>query len=91
MPNSLTQEIHAYLQWCRRVVQTGRPHAVKKRSTSCTMVYEALARMAGVAVHFQHLPAELLTLRDLCDPALMHAFVTWWVEERCGNSRRVSA
>jgi integrase len=49
------------------------------------MVYEALVRIAGFAVHYQHLPAELLTLRDLCDPALVHAFVTWWVEERCGK------
>jgi len=38
--------------------------------------------MAGFAVHVQHLPAELLTLRDLCDPALVHAFIQWWVEER---------
>ena len=41
-----------------------------------------LARMAGFAVHYQHLPAELLTLRDLCDPALVHEFIQWWVEER---------
>jgi hypothetical protein len=33
-------------------------------------------------VHFQHLPAELLTLRDLCDTALVHALLQWWVEER---------
>ena len=30
----------------------------------------------------QYLPAELLTLRDLCDPVLVHAFIRWWVEER---------
>jgi hypothetical protein len=82
MPESLEQEIQAYLQWCRRVVQPGRPHAVKKRATSCKMVYEALARMAGFAVRFQHLPAELLTLRDLCDPALVHIFIQWWGGER---------
>jgi hypothetical protein len=85
MPENLEQEIQQYLQWCRRVVQPGRPHAVKKRASSCKMVYEALVRMAGFAVHIQHLPAELLTLRDLCDPALVHAVVTWWVEVRCGK------
>jgi hypothetical protein len=82
MPASLEQEIQSYLQWCQRVVQPGRPHAVKKRATTCKGVYEGLTRMAGFAVHDQHLPAELLTLRDLCDPALVHAFMQWWVEER---------
>jgi hypothetical protein len=38
--------------------------------------------MARCAVHFQHLPAELLTLRVICDPALVHAFIQWWVEEQ---------
>jgi hypothetical protein len=85
MPASLEQEIQSYLQWCQRVVQPGRPHSVKKRATTCKGVYEGLTRMAGFAVHYQHLPAELLTLRDLCDPALVHAFVTWWVVERCGK------
>jgi integrase len=85
MPEHLEQEIQMYLEWCRRVVQPGRPHSVKKRASSCKMVYQALVRMAGFAVHYQHLPAELLTLRDLCDPALVHAFVTWWVEERRGQ------
>jgi hypothetical protein len=82
MPASLEQEIQRYLQWCQRVVQPGRPHSVKKRATTCHGVSESLARMAGFAVHYQHLPAELLTLRDLCDPALVHEFIQWWVEER---------
>ena len=82
MPASLEQEIQSYLQWCQRVVQPGRPHSVKKRATTCHGVYESLTRMAGFAVHYQHLPAELLTLRDLCDPALVHEFIQWWVEER---------
>jgi hypothetical protein len=82
MPASLAQEIQSYLQWCQRVVQPGRPHSVKKRANTCQGVSEGLTRMAGFAVHVQHLPAELLTLRDLCDPALVHAFIQWWVEER---------
>jgi integrase len=82
MPASLEQEIQSYLQWCQRVVQPGRPHSVKKRATTCHGVYASLTRMAGFAVHFQHLPAELLTLRDLCDPTLVHEFIQWWVEER---------
>jgi integrase len=82
MPASLEQGIQTYLQWCQRVVQPGRPHSVKKRATTCHGVSEGLTRMAGFAVHVQHLPAELLTLRDLCDPALVHAFIQWWVEER---------
>jgi integrase len=82
MPASLEQEIQSYLQWCQRVVQPGRPHSVKKRATTCHVVSEGLTRMAGFAVHFQHLPAELLTLRDLCDPALVHEFIQWWVEKR---------
>jgi hypothetical protein len=82
MPASLELEIQDYLQWCQRVVQPGRSHSVKKRATTCHGVNESLTRMARFAVHFQHLPAELLTLRDLCDPALVHAFIQWWVEER---------
>ncbi len=82
MPASPEQEIQTYLQWCQRVVQPGRPHSVKKRATTCHGVSEGLTRMAGFVVHFQHLPAELLTLRDLCDPALVHEFIQWWVEER---------
>jgi integrase len=82
MPAGLEQEIQSYLQWCQRIVQPGRPHSVKKRATTCQAVYEALRRMAGFAVRFQHLPAELLTLRDLCDPVLVHGFIQWWVEER---------
>jgi hypothetical protein len=82
MPTGLEQEIQNYLQWCQRVVQPGRSHSVKKRATTCHGVYESLARMAGFAVHYQHLPADLLTLRDLCDPALVHEFIEWWVEER---------
>ncbi len=85
MPEPLEQEIQAYLRWCQQVVQPGRPHSVKKRANSCQTVYDALARIAGFAVRFQHLPAELLTLRDLCDPALVHAYITWWVEERRGQ------
>jgi hypothetical protein len=82
MPESLEQEIQTSLQWCRRVVQPGRPHSVKKRATTCQAVDEALTRMAGFAVHDQQLPEELLTVRDLYDPALVHAFIQWWVEER---------
>jgi hypothetical protein len=74
--------IQTYLHWCQRVVQPGRSHSVKKRATTCHGVSEGLTRMAGFAVHVQHLPGELLTLRDLCDPALVHAFIQWWVEER---------
>jgi hypothetical protein len=82
MPESLEQEIQAYLQWCQRAVQPGRPHSVKQRATTCQAVYEALTRVAGFAVHDQQLPEELLTLRDLYDPARVHAFMTWSVEER---------
>jgi integrase len=82
MPAGLEQEIQRYLQWCQRVVQPGRSHAVKKRATTCHGVSEGLRRMAGFAVHVQHLPAELLTLRDLCDPTLVHEFIQWWVEVR---------
>ncbi len=85
MPEPLEQEIQAYLGWCQRVVQPGRPHSVKKRPTSCKMVYEALVRLAGFAVRFQHLPVESLTLRSLCDPALIYAFINWWVDERRGT------
>jgi hypothetical protein len=70
------------LQWCQRIVQPGRAHSVKKRATTCESVYKALTRMAGFAVHVQHLPAALLTLRELCDPGLVHAFMQWWVEAR---------
>jgi hypothetical protein len=38
--------------------------------------------MAGFAVHDQQLPEALLTVRDLYAPALMHAFIQWWVKER---------
>jgi hypothetical protein len=83
MPESLEQEIQTYLQSRRRVVQPGRPHSVQKRATTCQAVDEALTRMAGFAVHDQQLPEALLTVRDLYDPARVHAFMTWWVEERC--------
>jgi hypothetical protein len=82
MPESLEQAIQASLQWCRRVVQPGRPHAVTKRATTCQAVDEALTRMAGFAVHDQQVPGELLTVSDLYDPALVYAFIQWWVEER---------
>jgi hypothetical protein len=82
MPESLEQEMQTSLQWCRRVAQPGRPHSAKKRATTCQAVDEALTRMAGFAVHDQQLPEELLTVRDLYDPALVHAFIQWWVEER---------
>jgi len=46
MPESLEQEIQAYLQWCWRVVQPCRPHSVKQRTTTCQAVYKALTRIA---------------------------------------------
>jgi hypothetical protein len=82
MPESLEQEMQTSLQWCRRVAQPGRPHSVKQRATTCQAVSEALTRLAGCAVHDQQLPEALLTVRDLCDPARVHAFIQWWVEER---------
>jgi hypothetical protein len=75
MPESPEQAIQAYLQWCQRAVQPGRPHLVKQRATTYQAVDEALTRMAGFAVHDQQLPEALLTVRDLYDPARVHAFI----------------
>ena len=73
MPESPEQAIQAYPHWCQRAVQPGRPHSVTKRATTCQAAYEALTRIAGFAVHDQQLPEDLLTVRDLYDPAPVHA------------------
>jgi integrase len=85
VPVALAEEIESYLQWSQRPVQPGRPHTIKKRPTTCEDIKGSLLRMAGFAVHYQDLPAELLTLKDLCEPSLAHAFITWWIDERRGK------
>jgi hypothetical protein len=91
MPASLEQEIQSYLQWCQRVVQPGRPRSVKKRATTCKVVSEALTRMAGFAVHFQHLPAELLPCATSAIPRWSTSASSGGSKTDAANSRRACA
>jgi integrase len=81
-PERLLDEIKAYLDWCEAPIARNRPRAVMKRPITSAIIRGHLLRIAGFAVHHAHVPADTLTLIDLCQLDLLEAFANWWLGRR---------
>jgi hypothetical protein len=82
LPPTLHQELEAYLTWCQNPVARDRSWKIRKRPVTADIRRGEIARIAGYAVHVEELPAELLTLRDLCDPSILGRFADWFLQRR---------
>jgi hypothetical protein len=84
LPDMLSQELESYLAWCQAPDHQakGRSWKIRKRVVTADNTRQRVGRIAGYAVNIEQLPAELLTLRDLCDPAFLKRFADWWLERR---------
>ena len=75
----------AYLSSCLDRFDDRTPHFIKKRPITCEAVRRTVAQLAGFAAYELDLPPELLDLREVCRPALLRAFIPWWLR-RCKHS-----
>jgi hypothetical protein len=78
----LARDLEAYLASCLDPLDPRTPREVKKRPVTANHVRLTMDELAGYAVHSYGLPAELITLADLCEPTLLRSFVLWWLKRR---------
>jgi hypothetical protein len=78
----LGKDLEEYFASCADPFDGRTPQKIKKVGITVHKVREKLDALAGYAVHEYGLPAELLTLRDVCDPALLRSFIPWWLKRR---------
>ena len=85
-PPALRDELTAYIKWCEAPIARNRDRRVAKRpTTSKKSPTIRCCDLAGFTVNTLHQPAESLTLRGLCQPDLIEAFINWWFTERYGK------
>jgi Phage integrase family len=89
LPPTLAADIAHYLGWCASPFAPDRPSSIKKRPISQRNSYRALTQVAGFAVQVHGFPPEDLTLRQLVEPAMVQAFVAWWIERRGAVTRGI--
>jgi hypothetical protein len=78
----LGKDLEDYFRSCTDPFDNRTPQKIKKVGITVDKVQEKIDSLAGFAVHEYGLPAELLTLRDICDPALLRRFIPWWLKRR---------
>jgi hypothetical protein len=78
----LSAELEAYLSSCLDPFDPRTPHFVKKRPITCEAVRRTVTQLAGFAAYELALPAELLDLRELCQPTVLRVFIPWWLRRR---------
>lgn len=81
----LADELDGYLAWCTPKVARDRPPHIYKTPRTQQRTRGHVARVAGFAVRQGADPAAL-TLKTLCDPALLEEFAWWWIQERIGRN-----
>jgi integrase len=81
----LAHEVDAYLAWCTPKVSRDRPHHLYKTEGTRKRTRKHVACVAGYAVQQGH-DAMTLTLKMLCDAALLEDFAWWWINERVGRN-----
>jgi hypothetical protein len=84
-PQGLQDELNAYIRWCEAPIARNRDRRVAKRPVTSQKTYNAMLRLAGFATRMLHEPVEALTIRGLCQPDLIEAFINWWLTERRGK------
>ncbi|HEY5867743.1 MAG TPA: tyrosine-type recombinase/integrase [Candidatus Tectomicrobia bacterium] len=82
VPDRLLREMQRYFSWSSREYVPDRPAHIKKRAISIERARQSICAIGGYAVHIAGMDAEPLTLATLTEPALVQAFVSWWVNER---------
>jgi len=83
-PAALRDELTKYVRWCEAPMARNRDRRVAKRPVTSQKSYNTMLRLAGFAVRYEHRPIESLTLRGLCQPDLIEAYINWWFTERRG-------
>jgi hypothetical protein len=81
----LAKELDAYLVWCTPKIARDRPQQIYKTPRTQHRTRGHVARVAGFAVRQGHDPATL-TLKTLCDAALLEEMAWWWIQERVGRN-----
>jgi integrase len=81
-PQALQDELTAYIAWCEAPFARNRDRRVAKRPTTSRKSYNTMLRLAGFAARIMHEPVDTLTLRSLCQPDIIEAFINWWLTER---------
>jgi integrase len=84
-PPALHDELTGYIAWCEAPVMRGRDRRVAKRPPTSKKSYDTILRLAGFATTHLHIPVVDLTLRGLCHPDVIEAFINWWFKERRGK------
>jgi integrase len=84
-PPALRDELTAYIRWCEAPIARNRDRRVAKRPTTSIKTYSTILRLAGFAANTLHQPLESLTLKSLCQPDVIEAFINWWFMERNGK------
>jgi hypothetical protein len=82
LPAMLSREVEDYLAWCQKPVAPGRSWKVRKRDVTAHDRRGHVSRIAGYAVRYEGMVPETLTLRQLCEPALLTRFADWYIERR---------
>ena len=84
-PQALLDEINEYLDWCQKAYAPKRDAKIQKRAVSAELCRRDVLRIAGYAHHIAGIPLTEITLKQLTEPELVQAFVSWWVNERRGR------
>lgn len=84
-PQALQDDLTAYLRWCEAPLARNRPRSIAKRPVTSLNISRCILRLAGFATTILQEPVASLTLRALCQPGLIEAFVNWWFTERHGK------
>ena len=77
--------MYTHIKWCEAPIARNRDRRVAKRPITSKKSYDTMLRLAGFAVNTLHEPPDSLTLRGLCQPDLIEAFINWWFTERYGK------
>jgi hypothetical protein len=78
----LAKDLDAYLASCLDPFDDQTPQFIKKVKITAQNIRSHMDQLAGYAAYEYGLPAELLTLQDLCDPTLLRQFVPWFLKRR---------
>jgi integrase len=82
---TLAAEIDGYLNWCSPKTARDRPQHIYKTPRIQQRSRLTIARVAGYAVKNGADPT-MLTLRSLCDPALLEDLCWWWINDYRGKN-----
>ena len=84
-PPAFLDDLRAYVAWCEAPVARNRDRRIIKKPVTSQKTYKHMLRLAGFAVRELGYAPESISIRALCQPELIEAFINWWLTVRRGK------